>query len=236
MHGLQACCWCKSTYQTNSALARAHKCSTSNSGDQAARQRVQPRPPQRAAATGGAMSASREAGPAWRPCERGSGCAAPAAPSSQTAGWMSCSGGWELEESPATRARQRQRLQPGRRLLRTTAGAASCSSGASPLPGVAASQPRFASIAAAHAPAGGKQFSADGLQAVPAAVMEGEWQNLGRVRRRRRTSMLALLLQSPAAHGAAGQLHRTPHLALNTTACRLPPEAVCLGRASAAGA
>ncbi len=122
------------------------------------------------------MSISREGGPAWRHCERGAGCAAPAASSSQPATWISSSGDWELVQSHATRARQRQQLQPGRRLLRTAA-AAGCDSTAASVPPLAGmAQLRFASLAAAHAQADGKQFSADGLQAVPAAVMEGEWR------------------------------------------------------------
>jgi hypothetical protein len=118
-------------------------------------------------------NASVEGGMAWPQCERGVGCAAPAAPSSQATDSICHRGGWELAEPHATRARQRQQLQPGRRLLHTAA-AASCCSTAGPAPSRAPTgQLRFASLAAAHAPAGDKQFSADGLQAVPAAVMEG---------------------------------------------------------------
>lgn len=121
------------------------------------------------------MGTSGEGGPAWRLCERGAGCVAPAARSSQAAASTASGCHWELEEPHATRARQRQQLQPGRRLLRTAAAAAAGCSTAAPAPPVRASaQLRFASLAAAHAPSGSKQFSADGLQAVPAAVMEGE--------------------------------------------------------------
>ena len=169
---------------------------------------------------------------AWAACkDPGRHCAppvgAPAACSSQQAGCTPCGCVWQLDETPATRLRQRRRLPAGRPLLRPAAAASCCSAASAGRPAAAAGQPRFASIAAAHAPSAGKRLSADGLQAVPAAVMEGKPGRHGMGCWLAHAASCALLQQG----AAAVTVYRC-----TTVPCRRAQEAVCVGRAAAAGA
>lgn len=99
---------------------------------------------------------------------------------------------WEFDDSVTTRAKQRWLGGAGRPLLqrRHSGGGGSSRAGSSGSLGVLPPATRFASIAASGA-AKGQRISADGLQAVPAGVVEGEW--------RRRTAC-ALLAPVAAAH------------------------------------
>lgn len=129
-------------------------------------------------------------------------------------------GAWELDAATATRHRQLQRSWPGRPLLRPG------SSGS----GSTWRVPQFASMGGSVLGAGGKKFSADGLQAVPAAVMEGAVTAAGLRGARAFHSLLPaafLQLHSCQMLNAAPRAH---------CPCRREPEAVRLGPAAAAAA
>ena len=86
---------------------------------------------------------------------------------------------WELDDSATTRVQRRWLGGAGRPLLRRRPGGGSASSGSSRAGGSGSlgslpAATRFASIAASGLAAGGQRVSADGLQAVPAGVVEGE--------------------------------------------------------------